>query len=49
MEAYLAQKRPYIQLAVADAITAQASGWTGFEPTLGGSCKCDYTSPHPSP
>ncbi len=49
MEAYLAQKRPYIQLVVADAITAQSSGWTGFEPTLGGSCKCYYTAPHPSP
>ena len=32
MEAYLAQKRPYIQLVVADAITAHASKWTGFEP-----------------
>ncbi len=49
MEAYLAQKRPYIQLVVADAITAHASGWTGFEPSLGGSCKCYYTSPHPLP
>ena len=47
MQAYLAQKRPYIQLVVADAITAHASGWTGFEPSLGGSCKCYYTSPHP--
>ena len=49
MEAYLAQKRPYIQLVVADAITAHASSWTGFEPSLGGSCKCYYTSPHPLP
>jgi peptide/nickel transport system substrate-binding protein len=49
MEAYLAKQRPYIQLVVADAITASASGWTGFEPTLGGSCKCYYTSPHPLP
>jgi peptide/nickel transport system substrate-binding protein len=49
MEAYLAQKRPYVQLVVADAITAHASNWTGFEPSLGGSCKCYYTSPHPLP
>ena len=48
MEAYLAQKRPYIQLVVTDTITAHASSWTGFEPTLGGSCKCYYTAPHPT-
>jgi len=47
MEAYLAQKRPYIQLVVTDTITAHSTGWTGFEPTLGGSCKCYYTAPHP--
>ena len=47
MEAYLAQKRPYIQLVVANAISAHAPKWTGFEPTLGGSCKCYFTSPHP--
>ncbi len=47
MEAYLAQKRPYIQLVVTDTITAHASGWTGFQPTLGGSCKCYYTAPRP--
>ncbi len=49
MEAYLAQQRPYVQLVVADAISAHSSGWTGFEPTLGGSCKCYFTSPHPLP
>ena len=49
MEAYLATKRPYIQLVVSNAISAQSPKWTGFEPTLGGSCKCYFTSPHPSP
>ena len=48
MEAYLAQKRPYIQLVVTDTITAHASNWTGFEPTLGGSCKCYFTAPRPT-
>ena len=48
MEAYLAKQRPYIQLVVADAISAHAPGWTGFEPSLGGSCKCYYTAPHPA-
>lgn len=47
MEAYLAKKRPYIQLVVTDAITAHSTAWTGFEPTLGGSCKCYYTAPRP--
>jgi peptide/nickel transport system substrate-binding protein len=49
MEAYLAQKRPYIQLVVADAITAQSTAWTDFEPNLGGYCKCFFTSPRPLP
>ena len=48
MEAYLAQKRPYIQLVDTDMITAHASAWTGFEPNLWGYCKCYYTDPHPS-
>jgi peptide/nickel transport system substrate-binding protein len=48
MEAYLAKKRPYIQLVVTDSITAHASNWTGFEPTLGGSCKCYFTAPRPT-
>ena len=48
MEAYLADKRPYIQLVVSNAISAHSPKWTGFEPTLGGSCKCYFTSPHPS-
>jgi ABC-type transport system substrate-binding protein len=49
MEAYLAKQRPYIQLVVSNAISAQSPKWTGFEPTLSGSCKCYFTSPHPSP
>jgi peptide/nickel transport system substrate-binding protein len=47
MEAYLAQKRPYIQLVVSDALSAQSTAWTGFEPTLAGYCKCFFTSPRP--
>lgn len=47
MEAYLAKERPYIQLIVADAISAESPKWTGFQPTLGGMCKCYFTSPHP--
>ena len=49
MEAYLAKQRPYIQLVVSNAISAQSPKWTGFQPTLGGSCKCYFTSPHPLP
>ncbi len=49
MEAYLAKQRPYVQLVVANAISAHSPKWTGFEPTLSGSCKCYFTSPHPSP
>ena len=48
MEAYLAQKRPYIQLVETDVLTAHGSNWTGFQPELWGYCKCYYTSPHPS-
>jgi peptide/nickel transport system substrate-binding protein len=47
MEAYLAQKRPYIQLVDTDALTAHSTKWTGFLPTLWGYCKCFYTAPHP--
>ncbi len=45
MEAYLAKKRPYIQLVVIERDQAHSTAWTGFEPTLGGSCKCYFTSP----
>jgi peptide/nickel transport system substrate-binding protein len=48
MEAYLAQKRPYIQLVDTDVITAHSNSWTGFYPQLWGYCKCFYTSPHPT-
>jgi peptide/nickel transport system substrate-binding protein len=48
MEAYLAQKRPYIQLVDTDALSAHSDAWTGFLPTLWGYCKCFYTAPHPS-
>jgi peptide/nickel transport system substrate-binding protein len=48
MEAYLAQKRPYIQLVDTDVITAHSNSWTGFDPQLWGYCKCFYTSPHPT-
>jgi len=48
MEAYLAQKRPYIQLVDTDMLTAYSDAWTGFQPTLWGYCKCYYTDPHPS-
>jgi peptide/nickel transport system substrate-binding protein len=48
MEAYLAQKRPYIQLVDTDMLTAHSDGWTGFQPNLWGYCKCYYTDPHPS-
>jgi peptide/nickel transport system substrate-binding protein len=47
MEAYLAQQRPYIQLVDTDMLTAHATGWAGFQPTLWGYCKCYYTSPRP--
>jgi peptide/nickel transport system substrate-binding protein len=48
MEAYLAQKRPYIQLVDTDALTAYADTWTGFQPDLWGYCKCYYTAPRPA-
>ena len=48
MEAYLAQKRPYIQLVDTDFLTAHASSWTGFQPTLWGYSKLFYTSPRPT-
>ncbi len=48
MEAYLAEQRPYIQLVQGAVITAWGPGWTGFEPELGGYCKCYYTSPRPT-
>jgi peptide/nickel transport system substrate-binding protein len=48
MEAYLAQKRPYIQLVDTDMLTAHADAWTGFQPNLWGYCKCYYTAPRPS-
>ena len=48
MEAYLAEQRPYIQLVQAAVITAWGPGWAGFEPALGGYCKCYYTSPRPA-
>lgn len=48
MEAYLAQKRPYIQLVNPDLITAHTSGWTGFEPTLWTYSKLYYTNPRPT-
>jgi peptide/nickel transport system substrate-binding protein len=47
MEAYLARKRPYIQLVDTSLLTAHASGWTGFRPNLWGYCKCFLTLPHP--
>jgi peptide/nickel transport system substrate-binding protein len=48
MEAYLAQKRPYIQLVDTSLLTANSSKWTGFYANLWSYCKCYYTSPHPS-
>jgi peptide/nickel transport system substrate-binding protein len=48
MEAYLAQKRPYIQLVDTSLLTASSSKWTGFNANLWSYCKCYYTSPHPS-
>ncbi|HEY3763538.1 MAG TPA: ABC transporter substrate-binding protein [Gaiellales bacterium] len=48
MEAYLAQKRPYIQLVDTDQLTAHSDAWTGFDPNLWGYCKCYYTAPHPA-
>jgi len=48
MEAYLAQKRPYIQLVDTDMLTAHSDAWTGFQPNLWGYCKCYYTDPQPS-
>jgi peptide/nickel transport system substrate-binding protein len=47
MEAYLAQKRPYIQLVDASLLTAHSTKWTGFQPNLWGYCKCFLTLPHP--
>ena len=47
MEAYLAKQRPYIQLVDTDMITAHASSWTGFMPTLWGYSKLFYTNPTP--
>jgi peptide/nickel transport system substrate-binding protein len=49
LEAYLAQKRPYIQLVDTDQLTAPSTRWTGFQPDLWGYCKCFYTAPHPVP
>jgi peptide/nickel transport system substrate-binding protein len=48
MEAYLAQKRPYIQLVDTDMLTAHSNAWSGFQPNLWGYCKCYYTDPQPS-
>ena len=48
MEAYLAQKRPYIQLVNTDMLTAHSVAWTGFQPNLWGYCKCYYTDPQPA-
>jgi peptide/nickel transport system substrate-binding protein len=45
MEAYLAQKRTYIQLVDTDMITAHADSWTGFIPNLWGYSKLFYTNP----
>jgi peptide/nickel transport system substrate-binding protein len=47
MEAYLAEKRPYIQLVDTNALSAHTNSWTGFQPTLWGYCKCFYTLPRP--
>ncbi len=47
MEAYEAQQRPYIQLVDTDELTAYSDNWTGFQPALGGYCKCYYTGPRP--
>jgi peptide/nickel transport system substrate-binding protein len=47
MEAYLARKRPYIQLVDTDLITAHSAAWTGFEPELWTYSKTYYTAPHP--
>jgi peptide/nickel transport system substrate-binding protein len=48
MEAYLAQKRPYIQLVDTDMLTAHSNAWSGFQPNLWCYCKCYYTDPQPS-
>jgi peptide/nickel transport system substrate-binding protein len=48
MEAYLAQKRPYVQLVDTNMLTAHSSAWTGFQPNLWGYCKCFATAPHPT-
>lgn len=47
MEAYLAAKRPYIQLVNPDLITAHSNSWTGFEPEVWSYGKTYYTAPHP--
>ena len=46
LEAYIADKRPYIQLVNTNLITAHSNDWTGFQPQLWAYCKCYYTSPH---
>ena len=46
MEAYAADKRPYIQLVNTNLITAHSNDWTGFQPQLWSYCKCYYTAPH---
>jgi peptide/nickel transport system substrate-binding protein len=48
MEAYLAEKRPYIQLVDTDSLSVHSTRWTGFAPELWGYCKCFFTAPHPT-
>jgi peptide/nickel transport system substrate-binding protein len=44
-EAEIAKARPYIQVVEANLVTANSTGWTGFEPTLFTLGKAYYTSP----
>ncbi|MGZ4480981.1 MAG: ABC transporter substrate-binding protein [Gaiellales bacterium] len=46
MEKFVADQRPYIQVANTKTIAASGSKWTGFYPDLSAYCKCYYTSPH---
>ena len=46
MQAYLAERRPYIHTVQEELIMAWSQKWTGFEIQLGAYCKCYYTAPH---
>jgi peptide/nickel transport system substrate-binding protein len=48
MEKYIADERPYIQIANEKLVAAWSGKWTGFYPDLNAYCKCYYTNPHQS-